>query len=154
MKKKLQMTNLQQKTANDHSKLVLSRKLPKKYQISDSCVILITGESCNSLIRMVPLKTQKSKIRHSAFFSLTKPYKYLQYGQRFCDTKIFLFLDRPPSLQSFRLPVVMPFLPCISSSERRQEISTSLNFFLFEYIFSAFFQFKNLKIVLTVFPSL
>ena len=62
---------------NEQSKLVLSRKLPKKYQISDSCVILITRESCNSLIRMVPLKTQKSKIRPSTFFSLTKPYKYL-----------------------------------------------------------------------------
>ena len=38
----------------------------------------------------------------------------------------------------------------ISSSERRQEISTSFNFFLFEKIFSASFLFKNL----TVFPSL
>ena len=66
------------KKANDRSKLVLSRKLPKRYQISDSCVILIiliTRESCNSIIRMVPLKTQKSNIRTSAFFSLTKPYK-------------------------------------------------------------------------------
>ena len=65
------------KKANERSKLVLSRKLPEKYQISDSCLTLITRESCNSLIRMVPLKTQKSKIRPSAFFSLTKPYKYL-----------------------------------------------------------------------------
>ena len=60
------------KKENEPSKLVLSRKLPKKYQILDSCVILITHESCNSLIQMVMLKTQKSKIRPSAFFSLTK----------------------------------------------------------------------------------
>ena len=37
-KKKSQITNLRQK--KEPSKLVLSRKLPKKYQISDSCVIL------------------------------------------------------------------------------------------------------------------
>ena len=67
---------------------------------------------------------------------------------------MFLFLDRPLSLQSLWLPVVMSFLPCISSSERRQEISTSFNFFLFEYTFSASFLFKNLTIVLFVFPSL
>ena len=45
--------------ANEQSKLILSRKLPKKYQISDSCLILITHESCNSLIQMIMLKTQK-----------------------------------------------------------------------------------------------
>ena len=72
--KKEKVTNHEStiKKAKEPSKLVLSRKLPKKYQISDSCVILITRESCNSIIRMVPLKTQKSKIRPSAFFSLTK----------------------------------------------------------------------------------
>ena len=58
-KKKSQISNLRQKKENEPSKLVLSRKLPKKYQISDSCIILITRESCNSLIRIVPLKTQK-----------------------------------------------------------------------------------------------
>ena len=65
------------KKANEPNKVVLSSKLPKKYQILDLYVILIKRESCNSLTRMVPLKTQKSNIRPSAFFSLTKPYKYL-----------------------------------------------------------------------------
>ena len=50
--------------------------------------------------------------------------------------------------------VVMSFLPCIWSSEKRQEISTYFNFFLFEYTFSASFLFKNLTIVLSVFSSL
>ena len=81
--KKEKVTNHEStiKKAKEPSKLVLSRKLPKKYQISDSCVILITRESCNSLIRMVPLKTQKSKIRLSAFFSLTKPYNICSTGR-------------------------------------------------------------------------
>ena len=38
--------------------------------------------------------------------------------------------------------------------ERRQEISTSFNFFFFEYTFLASFLFKNLTIVLPVFPNL
>ena len=67
---------------------------------------------------------------------------------------MFLFLDRPPSLQSFWLSLVMSFLSWISSLQRRQEISTSFSFFLFEYKFSAFVLFKNLAIVLSVFPSL
>ena len=64
------------KKANEPRKLVLSSKLAKKYQILNLYVILIIRESCNSLTRMAPLKTQKSKFRPSAFFSLTKPYKY------------------------------------------------------------------------------
>ena len=57
--KKITNHDSKTKKANEPNKLVLSRKLPKKCQISDSCVILITRESCNSLIWMVPLKTKK-----------------------------------------------------------------------------------------------
>ena len=67
--------------------------------------------------------------------------------------KIFLFLDRPSSLQSFWLPLLMSFLFWMSW-ERRQEISTSFNFLFFEYTFSASSLFKKLTIVLSVFPSL
>ena len=44
--------------------------------------------------------------------------------------KFFFFWTNLPPI-SFWLPVVMSFLPWISSSERRQEISTSFNFFLY-----------------------
>ena len=66
----------------------------------------------------------------------------------------FFWTDLPPCNRFDFLWSCRFYLAYHHRPERRQEISTSFNFFLFEYTFSASFLFKNLTIVLFVFPSL
>ena len=139
------------KKTNEPSKLGLSRKITKRYHIRFMCNINYTW--------ILQLPHMDGFVEGPQTKNQTLSVSFLWLNHRNicstgCDTKNFLFLDRPSSLQSFWLPVVMLFLPWISLSKRRQEISISFNFFLFEYTFSASSHFKNLTIVLSVFPSL
>ena len=91
-------SSIYDKKVNDPSKLVLSRKLPKKYQISDSSVILITRESCNSLngwFRWRPRNQKSDSLPSPLWLNHTN---ICSTGRDSVIQKFFFFwTDLPPS---------------------------------------------------------